>query len=477
MKPKTVTVGPDSHERGAASYSATEVATKQLVTPSTRTRLVCATERYAPTHTLDRPYHVGNCVPPVRVAKCHAAKLTIDIASAIHGGWLTDTRKRAGVKVMNSYDDVVIGAGILGLAHAYHLASRGRKVIVLERDPAAVGASIRNFGMVWPIGQPRGEMRDLARRSLAVWLQVLSSARLWHHRTGSLHLAYHEDEAQVLAEFLSAQCAADEPYEWLNPAAVSRVAPRVRAEGLLGALWSTEETCVDPREVISGLPSWLERRFGVVFRFADPVTEVRSTLLTASSGAIGFERAWVCSGDELRVLFPELLGQSGLIHCKLQMMRSQAFPGDWSIGPMLAGGLTLRHYDAFRNCPGLDALRQRVARESPWFDRYGIHVMVSQNGRGELTIGDSHEYGREIDPFDKTDIEHRILAYLERFLDVPGLQIVSRWHGTYAKHLEQPYIVLSPFPDVRVVTGVGGAGMTLSFGLAERVIEQTLGPA
>lgn len=177
----------------------------------------------------------------------------------------------------------------------------------------------------------------------------------------------------------------------------------------------------------------------------------------------------------MRFLFPDLLSRSGLIRCKLQMMRSQAFGDGCAIGPMLAAGLTLRHYAAFRDCPGLEALEDRVARESPWLDRYGIHVLVSQNGQGELTIGDSHEYDRAIDPFDKAEIEGWILEYLQGFLDVPDLKIASRWHGTYARHPELPFVVLSPLPHVHIITGVGGAGMTLSFGLAEMVIEQVFG--
>jgi D-hydroxyproline dehydrogenase subunit beta len=375
------------------------------------------------------------------------------------------------------YDDAVIGAGILGLAHAYHLALRGRRVVVLERDPAASGASVRNFGMLWPIGQPVGAMRDLAIRSLAIWRKVLAEGEIWHDPCGSLHLAYHEDEAQVLREFAEQGTARGEPLGLLVPYDIARRAPLVRRDQLILGLWSPTEVCVDPREVVARLPAWLAGRFGVTFRFDDPVIDVGRSGINAVDGRVEAERVWVCSGDETRALFPGLLRASGLVRCKLQMMRSHPMGDEGRIGPMLAGGLTLRHYAAFRDCPGLGRLKERIAREAPWLDRHGIHVMVSQNGRGEWVIGDSHEYGAEIGPFDGDQIEQWILDYLGTFLDVSGVRIASRWHGTYAKHPDQPYVILAPCPGVLIITGVGGAGMTLSFGLAEKVVEQVLGPA
>jgi D-hydroxyproline dehydrogenase subunit beta len=373
------------------------------------------------------------------------------------------------------YDDAVVGAGIVGLAHAYALASRGRRVVVFERAPRAIGASIRNFGMLWPIGQPFGDLRRLAARSLQIWLEVLASAGLWHERSGSLHLAYRDDEAQVLREFADESRGHGQRVELLTPEQVRERSAAVKRDGLELALWSPEETCVDPREVVASLPEWLARRFGVEFHFGHAISAAPMPEVIAGTQKWHAGHLWICAGDELNLLFAEQFRKCSLVGCKLQMMRSEPLGAGCRIGPMLAAGLTLRHYGSFRNCPTLPALCRRVTLESPWFDRLGIHVLVSQNGRGELTIGDSHEYGEAIEPFDKTEIDERVLGYLETFLKAPIPRIASRWHGTYVKHKTEPYVIIDIGKSVTAITGVGGAGMTLSFGLAEHVVTRELG--
>lgn len=225
--------------------------------------------------------------------------------------------------------------------------------------------------------------------------------------------------------------------------------------------------------MIAGLPEFLSQRFGVEFHFNNVATGFNAGVLWAGGQQFAADRLWVCAGADLETLYPEAFAAVGLIPCKLQMMRTP--PVDWRLGPMLAGGLTLLHYKAFAGCPSLPAVRERVACQFPEHVKYGIHVMASQNGLGELVLGDSHEYGAAITPFDISTIDRLILDYLASFLTIPDLQIAARWHGIYVKHPTEPMVVLDPAPGVAATVGIGGAGMTFSFGLVEKVVNDRLG--
>ena len=365
-------------------------------------------------------------------------------------------------------DVAIVGAGILGLAHAYLAARGGKSVAVFERHPRAMGASIRNFGMIWPIGQPHGEMHQLALRSREIWLQVLGEAGLPYRPHGSLHVAYQADEAAVIEEFVERAPELGYECSWLDRAAALDRSPALRPEGLLGALWSPTELTVDPRQIVGELPSFLEERYGVQFHFATPVRGVHGRNIETSHGSRLAESVIICSGEDFETLFPGHYAASGITRCKLQMLRTAPQPKGWELGPSLAAGLTLRFYASFGVCESLGALGRRIAAEMPEYERWGIHVLVSQTADGALTIGDSHEYGLAVDIFNKEEIDRLIMSYAAGFLQAPDLAIAERWHGVYAKHPEKPYLTMRPLPNVQIVTSPGGSGMTLCFGVAER---------
>ncbi|MFM7057084.1 MAG: TIGR03364 family FAD-dependent oxidoreductase [Planctomycetota bacterium] len=374
----------------------------------------------------------------------------------------------------------VIGAGIVGLAHAWSAAERGHSVTVFERSPRASGASIRNFGMVWPIGQPHGELFQTALLSRQRWLQAGAQAGISVRESGSIHLAHHRDEWELLQEFTALAKDLEVPCELVTPSTIHQHTPGANPSGLLGGLHSPSELCVNPREATRSLPAWLSERFGVQFYFQTPVTAVEAIpgsaagtsdsllLMTSDGSRRSFNRVILCCGAEFHSLFPAVLARSGLSPCKLQMLSVRSSDPAWQLGPHLASGLTLRHYRLFEVCPSLATVRARVATETPELDRFGIHVMVSQNNHGELILGDSHEYGDEIEPFDKAEIDELILRELHKVFHLPSWTIAERWHGIYAKHPRLPVFQCSPLPGLQIFTGTGGAGMTMSFGLAEQ---------
>lgn len=374
---------------------------------------------------------------------------------------------------MQRTDVAVIGAGIVGLAHAMMAARQGHSVVLFERDRQAQGASVRNFGMIWPIGQTPGELYERAMRSREIWLEIAQEAGIWTDACGSLHLAYHADEAAVLQEFASQATALGIHCEMWTPALTIRECPAVRGEGLRVALWSPTELCVDPRQAISLLPKYLQEKYRVTLRFGTAVTSVEGgRLRTAGGETWQADRIVVCSGVDFETLFPDIFKASGIRRCKLQMMRTVAQPSGWRIGPHLAGGLTLCHYSSFRICSTLPVLQQRIQAEMPAIVRHGIHVMASQNHLGEVVIGDSHEYDADIAPFDKQLIDDLILGYLRTMVDLPNWTLGQRWHGLYAKHPEKPFFLAEPHPGVQIVNAPGGAGMTMSFGWADYLWRQ-----
>ena len=226
---------------------------------------------------------------------------------------------------------------------------------------------------------------------------------------------------------------------------------------------------VNPRQLGLLLPQWLSERFGVRFERGARVMSCEGGEVTAGRRRALFDHVWLTPGADTETLYPEALQALGLRRCKLQMMRTA--PVGWS-GPVLAGGLTLTHYESFASCPGLARVRERLVNQWPLQAKFGVHVLVSRHDQGQMVIGDRTRYDEAITLFDQPAIDDLVLEYMRTFVDVPALAIAERWHGIYLKRAGAPFVITSPEPSVTIVCALGGHGMTLAFGLAEELIAQ-----
>jgi FAD dependent oxidoreductase TIGR03364 len=365
---------------------------------------------------------------------------------------------------------IVIGAGIVGLAITRSLAERGYAVTVFERNQKAVGASIRNFGMLWPIGQPNGKMYERALVTKSIWKQVCNEANLWYEEKGSLHAAYHQLEEKVIQEFVAANKTI-RPVATLSAKEAAEKSEGLNTENLKCALWSQDEMIIESRVAMEKLPHYFAQKYGVTFHFNTAITSIEYPALKSGKRSWKADEIYVCSGADFETLYPEVFQDNAFTKCKLQMMRFVS-QNDWRIGPSLCGGLSLIHYKGFEVAPSLPQLKMYYQENMPDYLKWGIHVMVSQNAEGELTIGDSHEYALVHDPFDKQFINQLIFDYLKQFARLKDWQLLQSWNGIYPKITNgRTDFIYSPEEGVTIVNGLGGAGMTLAFGLAEEVLK------
>lgn len=370
----------------------------------------------------------------------------------------------------NSADIAIVGGGIVGLAHAYMALRKGYKVVLFEREQFAIGASVRNFGLVWPIGQEPGAGLDRALRSRNHWIEVANEAGIWIKKNGSLHVVYHDDEMDVLNEFQSLYKDAGYSASLLNASEVALKSEAVKREGLKGGLWNEADCTVNPRKAIRRIPLWLEEKYGLTLRFGHVVREVTSSKVKTARETWTVDKTFICSGADFETLYPELFDVQPITKCKLQMMKAVSSIPKFELGPSLCAGLTLRHYAAFSKCPSLKKVDERYDKENLQYKKDGVHILLSQNDEGDLIIGDSHHYGKTMEPFNNEEIDELVLEYLHSFTELGNLTITERWNGIYPKVQGNLNLILEPEPGVTIVNGLGGAGMTLSFGLAEEVI-------
>lgn len=364
---------------------------------------------------------------------------------------------------MSSRRLAIVGAGIVGLAHAYAAAKRGDRVTVFERDDCAVGASVRNFGLGLVLGQPQGDLLDLAKRSRDMWLGLLPAMGCWHKAHGSVIVARHIDEQRVLEAFQAAH-GSDYATELIPSAALADFA----ATGV-GGLYSPWEIALEARRLIPVMASWLANEYGVAFRYGTQVNAITLPAIDTSHGRIEADEVIICAGHDFQTLYPDAYATRQLRRCTLQMLRV-ANPGV-RIAPTLLTGLSTLHYPSFTQSSALReplaALRARTAATEPILLEQGIHLIVQQLGdSGELIIGDSHDYGTTPSPFHAETIDQTLLTMASHLLGKP-LTVTERWQGVYASG-SQPYCVFQPDNGVRAVVISTGIGMSIALALAER---------
>ena len=369
------------------------------------------------------------------------------------------------------FDLAVVGAGIVGLAHALCAARAGKRVAVIERDVRANGASIRNFGFITVTGQARGDSWSLARRTRDVWAEVAGPAGIPVEHHGLYLTARSQEALAVIEAFLATEMG--EGCRLLPPEEFRRLMNGLGAPDLQGALYSPHDLRVESRLAIPALAAWLEAAHGVTFFRETAVHEIAPPRLRTSRGTIEAEAVVVCPGDDFSTLYPERIAGYGLRRCRLSMLKL-ADPG-FRLPGALMSDLGLTRYRGYADLPEARALEAKLRAEQPRHFDNGVHLIVAQGADGGLIVGDSHHYDRLPPPFAPVEAEEDILDEYRRAFGQAPPPVRERWTGVYAVADDRTYLIDAPGPRVRLVIVTSGTGASTGFGIAERVVGELLG--
>ena len=376
-------------------------------------------------------------------------------------------------------DLVVVGAGILGTFHAYFALQRGLRVALVERHGEPRGATVRNFGQIVPSGM-NAKWREIGRESLAHYKLLQQETDITLRTEGSLYVANTREEVGLLEELKALVNAEDYPAGLLTTRECRSHCSSLRADYVRAGLYFPEEVSLDPRLAVHRIRTHLVAHYGLLYfgsrraRSVEP--EADGVVITLGSGELLWaDQVFVCGGDEVSELFPEVYAGAGLVISQLQMLRLEVQTGVRIPGNLLTGR-SIRRYEAFRECPSY-ATALAVAADDEFAERYGIHVLFKQADDGSIIIGDSHLYAPATDdrclPFDSLEeVDQYILRAARRICDLPSWRPTHRWQGRYLQCEGRDVFAQTLHGRVHLVTGIGGKGMTAGPGYARRSVDR-----
>ena len=168
---------------------------------------------------------------------------------------------------------VIIGAGIMGLSIAYHLARLGvTDVVVLDKSYLCGGASGRNGGGIRAQWSNEASVR-LMQESIRMCQDFANEFKInvWLRQGGYLFLARTEDRRRALEESTKLQNACGLSTRMLSPREAQKIVPELSTDGIVAASFNPDDGVVFPWPFVWGFAQ-SARKLGVeVVTFAEVV--------------------------------------------------------------------------------------------------------------------------------------------------------------------------------------------------------------
>ncbi|TML95222.1 MAG: FAD-binding oxidoreductase [Actinobacteria bacterium] len=202
-------------------------------------------------------------------------------------------------------DVVVVGAGIVGLSIAYHLARRGASVTVLERSGIGAGASGVQPGGVRQQWGTRVNCL-LARESMRFWADAgeLLQMRLdpGFRSCGYLFLAHSGKALLRLQDNVSLQNELGIPSRIVAPLEAAELVPGLDTAGVVGGAWGDQDGYFDrPHSLVEAFGALADVQIAEVVGVGD-----EGVVRLAQGAELRADAVVVAAGVDTPRLLPEL---------------------------------------------------------------------------------------------------------------------------------------------------------------------------
>ncbi len=182
------------------------------------------------------------------------------------------------------FDVVIVGAGIMGLSVAYHLARHGVKdVLVVDKSYLCGGASGRNGGGIRAQWSSEANVR-LMQESIRLCRDFANEFKInvWLRQGGYLFLARTAERAKSLEASCALQRECGLTTRMLTPREAQKIVPELSTEGVVATSYNPDDGVVFPWPFVWGFAQ-AAQKLGVEIATFTEVTgiEVRGTTIEA----------------------------------------------------------------------------------------------------------------------------------------------------------------------------------------------------
>jgi sarcosine oxidase, subunit beta len=187
-----------------------------------------------------------------------------------------------------TYDAIVIGGGIIGMATAYYLSQSDIKLAVIERKYIGSGSTGRCIGGIRQQFSTAASIRMMIE-SLKLFSQMEDELgrSVEFHQGGYLFLAHSPNMVEVFKKNIEIQKKENLNVSLLTPGECQKVVPHLNIDGLLAGAYCPDDAQAFPFPVLDGYREKIEEKGGTII-MENPVIGIKkknnSFYITLSDG-------------------------------------------------------------------------------------------------------------------------------------------------------------------------------------------------